>query len=211
MGHRAWIVLTCALVVSITANAQILRNSLPIRSLGGQFAGSVGLYSVNAMLHDRSERFGIGLGAGHVPHGQGGPINTFTFRGMYTPWSVDFRERWRWEPIQTGLFIAYSTGLDLEATWPSYLEKGYYWWSPNFRQHLFMRSQLSYRMKERAVQRVAVYFEMNTNDLYVYSWWPNRRSLSVYDIVFFGAGVQVYLAPLPPRSRKKAGPVPAYE
>jgi hypothetical protein len=211
MIRRACIVLTCALVISITASAQILRNSLPIRSLGGQFAGSVGLFSVNAMLHNRSERLGIGVGAGHVPHDQGGPINTFTLRGMYTPWSVGFRERWRWEPIQTGLFIAYSTGVDLEATWPSYLEKGYYWWSPNFRQHLFMRSQLSYRMKERTVQRVAAYFEINTNDLYVYSWWPNRRSLSLYDIVFFGAGVQVYLAPLPPRSRKKAGPVPAYE
>lgn len=98
--------------------------------------------------------------------------------------------------MQTGLFVAYTTGLDLQASWPSHLEKGYYWWTPNFRQHLYLRSQISFERPMGTIRRVGAYLEVNTNDLYVYSWWPNRGSISVSDIVFLGAGVQVYFAPI---------------
>lgn len=203
MSHgAASIVLFCALLLAPSAHAQLFRKSLPVRSVGGQFAGSVGLFSINAMQHTRTERIGIGFGAGHVPHDQGGPLNTFSLRFMYTPWKLEITPRWQLEPLQTGVFVAYSTGLDLTATWPSYLERGYYWWFPNFRQHLYARSQLSYKLKGGKVQRVAAYLEVNTNDLYVYSWWPNRGSIRVYDILFFGAGVQVYLRPMEPRAAR---------
>jgi hypothetical protein len=33
----------------------------------------------------------------------------------------------------------------------------------------------------------------------VYSWWPNKGSIGVGDILFFGAGVQVYFRPFAPR------------
>lgn len=200
MFQRAIIAVISVFLAPVGSHAQPFRNLLPGRSVGMQYAGSVGLFSVNAMLHSRTERIAFGLGAGHVPKSNGGPLGTYTFRFMYTPWKVDLHERWSLEPVQTGIFVAYSTGIDLTAQWPSYFEKGYYWWLPNFRQHIFMRTQLSYRPKDRKVQRIAAYFEVNTNDLYVYSWWPNRSSISVYDIVFFGAGVQVCLKPSSPRT-----------
>lgn len=201
MIRRASILLLCTLAIITSVSAQLFRNSLPGRSVGTQYAGSLGLLSVNAMRHARNERLGFGIGIGHVPHGHGGPLTTYTVRAIYTPWKLESGVRWQLEPVQAGLFVAYTSGLDLTAAWPSYLEKGYYWWTPNFRQHVFLRTQLSYRLHDRKVQRIAAYLEANTNDLYVYSWWPNRGFISVYDIVFFGAGVQVYFQPYTPRPK----------
>ena len=108
-----------------------------------------------------------------------------------------------WGPGPSRRCATRATSANLGASWPSYLEKGYYWWTPNFRQHLYLRSQLSYRAGAGFIQRIGGYFEVNANDLYVYSWWPNRGSISVYDILFFGAGVQVYFKPY--EVRRKSG------
>ncbi|TXI82396.1 MAG: hypothetical protein E6Q44_02145 [Flavobacteriales bacterium] len=187
------------LALAPLAQAQLFRGALPGRSVSAQYAGSVGLGSVAVMRHTKNERIGVGGSFGHTPRSHGGPLNTWTLRFMYTPWRVDLNETWQLEPVQTGLFVAYTTGLDLQASWPSYLEKGYYWWTPNFRQHLYLRSQVSHRFEGAFVQRIGAYFEVNTNDLYVYSWWPNKGSIGVGDILFFGAGVQVYFRPFAPR------------
>ncbi|HEY0978454.1 MAG TPA: hypothetical protein VGE21_13355 [Flavobacteriales bacterium] len=202
MGHRALLLLICAATCTVPADAQLLRRLLPTRSLGTQYAGSIGLLSVSGMRHSPNGSIAAGLSFGHVPHSHGGSLNTWAMRFMYTPWRVDLNERWMLEPLQTGIFIAYTTGLDLSSHWPSHLEKGYYWWTPNFRQHLYLRTQLSYGTRAKTVQRIAAYFEVNTNDLYVYSWWPNRGAIRVYDILFFGTGVQVYFAPLKPKPRE---------
>ena len=204
MLRRALVLLSCAALSTLHADAQFLRRVLPVRSVGTQYAGSTGLLSVGAMRHSPEGRIAAGLSFGHVPRSHGGSLNVWTLRFMYTPWRFDHGERWTLEPLQTGLFVAYTTGLDLSSHWPSHLEKGYYWWTPNFRQHPYLRSQLSYRTKAGTIQRIGAYFEVNTNDLYVYSWWPNRRSIGVNDIVFFGAGVQVHFAPLATRVRSRS-------
>lgn len=201
MVRRALLLLSCTALFTLHADAQFLRRVLPVRSIGTQYAGSIGLLSVSGMRHSPEGKIAAGLSFGHVPHSHGGSLNVWALRFMYTPWRIDQGERWTLEPLQTGLFVAYTTGLDLSSHWPSHLEKGYYWWTPNFRQHLYLRSQLSYRTKGSVIQRIGAYFEVNTNDLYVYSWWPNRSAISVYDILFFGTGVQVYLAPLTPKVR----------
>lgn len=202
MHVRQAIGILAAVLITTTTSAQLLRGPLPGRSIGAQYAGSIGLVSVSAMRHNTSEKIGVGLSFGHVPRTHGGALNTWTLRGMYTPWRIDLTDRLSWQPLQTGLFIAYTTGLDLKSSWPSYLERGYYWWSPNFRQHLYVRSQLGWRTATS--QRIAAYFEMNTNDLYVFSWWPNRKSIPVMDIVFFGVGVQYYFKPFGPKDRASA-------
>lgn len=199
--RRALHLLLALLLLCTQVEAQLFREALPGRSLSSQYAGSIGSVSLNYLRHSRNERISVGLSYGHTLRAHGGPLNTWALRFMYTPWQVDIRKRWLLEPVQTGLFVAYTTGMDLRASWPSHLEKGYYWWTPNFRQHLFLRSQLSLRTGQGFVQRIGAYFEVNTNDLYVYSWWPNRGSISVGDILFFGAGVQVQLRSLKPRDR----------
>lgn len=199
---RQSILLFVLCLAAMPAQGQLLRRTLPGRSVTAQFAGSTGMFSLGGMRHTRNERWGVGLSYGHTPEGHGGPINAYTLRLMYTPWKLPLTERWRWEPVQTGVFVSYSTGLDLSSHWPSYLGDGYYWWTNNFRQHLYLRTQLSRTFPGRSVERIGAYFEANTNDLYVYSWWPNRAAIGVYDILFFGAGVQVYFAPLKERTKQ---------
>lgn len=181
------------------ASAQLLRNTFPGRSVSAQYAGSIGLGSVGWMRHTHHERIGVGLWFGHAPRSYGGPLSTWALRFLYTPWRVDIGDRLQLEPLQVGLFIAYTAGLDLRSRWPSHLDKGYYWWFPNFRQHLHVRSQLGWRTGQDKTQRLAAYLEVNTNDLYVYSWWPNRGSIAVGDILFLGAGLQLYLKPFGPK------------
>lgn len=183
-------------------SAQLLRNTFPGSSISAQHAGSIGLASIGWMRHTHNERIGVGLWFGHTPRSHGGSLSTWALRFMYTPWKVDVGEHLLLEPIQVGVFVAYTAGLDLRTSWPSHLEKGYYWWFPNFRQHLHVRSQLGWRAGKDRSQRLAAYLEVNTNDLYVYSWWPNRKSISVGDIVFLGAGMQYYLKPFAPKPRR---------
>lgn len=190
--HRTLYLLLIATLAGAPAEAQLLRKTFPGWSLSAQYAGSIGTASLSYLQHTRNERIAVGLSYGHIWPAQGGPLDAWALRFMYTPWQVHLDERWCLEPLQTGVFVAYTSGLDLRASWPTYLEKGYYWWLPNFRQHLFLRSQLSFSPVQHRVRRVAAYFEVNTNDLYVYSWWPNRRSIALYDILFFGTGVQLY-------------------
>jgi len=40
--------------------------------------------------------------------------------------------------------------------------------------------------------RVAFYFEENTNELYIFSYFTNRKTIKVYDIIFFGTGIKLY-------------------
>lgn len=177
------------------AEAQDRVRVLPVRSFAVQYAGSIGSGSIGYMRSDTTERIGVGLSFGHVSRAQGGPLNTWSLRFLYSPWKLRVSEHGRLEPLQVGLFISYTTGFDLRASWPTHLEKGYYWWLPNFRQHPYVRSQLSFERGTGVLRRVGAYLEVNTNDLYIYSWWPNRGTITVGDILFLGAGVQVFFAP----------------
>ena len=191
--RTGFIALAIATTMTPMVQGQFLCSTFPERSLTAQYAGSIGTGSLAYTLYGRSAKWGVGLSYGRTPESAGGPLNTYALRVIFTPWDLELGSRLSLQPVRTGLFVAYTAGFDLRATWPSYLEPGYYWWTPNFRQHLYLRSQLSYRTGPRFAERIGVYFEANTNDLYVYSWWRNRRSITPYDIIFFGIGVELRL------------------
>lgn len=189
---RGCLVLWLSLSFS-AVEGQGLKNFLPVRSVTMQYAGSVGTASVGVLLCDRQERLGVGLQYGRTPRQAGGPLNSYTIRFFYDPWKVQLSEQLRWRPLQTGVFISYTSGLELTGQWPPYLERGYYWWWPNFRQHIYLRTAMDHEVRKGPFARIGIWFEVNTNDLYLYSWGANLRAITPYDILFFGAGVQLDL------------------
>lgn len=196
---RIAMILSALLAVG-DASAQLFKKTFPGRTVDLQYAGSIGSFSIGTLRHTRNDKLALGLNIGHVPRSAGGSLNIVALRFQYDPWRVRLGKDWVWHPMQLGAFISYTSGYDLRATWPEQFEKGYYWWFPNFRQHPYLRTMFGRRTHGDRVPQVSAYLEVNTNDLYIYSWFPNRGSISVGDILFLGAGMQVRLKGWAPRS-----------
>jgi hypothetical protein len=132
----------------------------------------------------------IGAVYGYTPPAFGGALHSVSLKFTYIPFHVHFLDRMSWEPIQTGLFVAQNFGKNLYLHWPEKYPKHYYWWSSSLREHVFLSTQLSCNVNYKRLSRISGYFEANTNDLYVYSYFPNRGALSLYDIICFGIGLK---------------------
>lgn len=170
-----------------------LKKTFPKSAYSAQYAGSVGVFSVGYVRLTPKEKIEIAGIYGHVPQLFGGPLNSFTLKLTYNPIKLNLSERFVLEPIQGGLFITGWFGENQDISWSSRYPHGYYWWQSNMRKHAFVSSQISYKMKKN-VDRLSLYFEVNTNDLYIYNIFPNWETISFYEIIFFGMGVKIYMA-----------------
>jgi hypothetical protein len=101
------------------------------------------------------------------------------------------------EPLQIGIFLAQNFGKNIDFKWSSKYPKGYYWWGSSFRQHIFFSTQLSRALPKGYFSKVSLYLEANTNDLYLYSYFSNRNTITLYDIFFLGIGTKFYLREKP--------------
>ena len=173
-------------------NAQIFR-SLPKTAFTAQFAGSTGLYTFGVSKVSRYNKIELGLLYGRVPKSFGGINNSLVLKFTYNPFHIAVTEKIKFEPVQTGIFINQNFSKNRSLFWTDKYSKGYYWWTRSTRFHFFLSTQVSLRIEKNHVDRLAWYFEANTNDLYLYSYLPNPRSMSLYDIFFFGTGLKLYL------------------
>jgi hypothetical protein len=158
-----------------------------------QYAGSTGFITLGFSKITTNNKFEIGLLYGKVPRSLGGVNRSLSMKFTYNPFQYDFLKRIKMEPFQTGIFISQNFGENLELNWANKYPKGYYWWSRSLRIHYFISAQISYMIEKKRFNRITYYFEANTNDLYVYSYFPNRNTISLYDIFFFGTGIKLYI------------------
>jgi len=194
---KRWIGILAIILCGQALNAQgLLKGSFKRyfskQAVTGQFAGSTGFWTVGYSRVSSRERLELGLLYGKVPRRYGGILRTITLKLTYNPFKIYLLPKLRWEPLQTGLFSAQSFGTNVGMSWPDKYPQGYYWWPRGLREHVFLGSQLSWCIKDKPVDRVSVYFEANTNDLYIYSFVSNTKALKLYDIIFFGIGAKVY-------------------
>lgn len=158
-----------------------------------QYAGSTGFLTLGFSKVTSKNKIEIGFLYGMVPRSLGGLNQSLTLKGTYNPLHLDILKRIKIEPIQTGVFICQNFGETLGLQWGNKYPKGYYWWPRSTRIHFFVSSQVSYKIEKKHFDRIAYYFEANTNDLYLYSYFPNRNTMSLYDIFFFGTGIKLYI------------------
>ncbi len=158
-----------------------------------QYAGSVGFLSVGYFKQTANDKFGIGLVYGNTPKSMGGPLGSLSLKLRYNPFQVKLYKNIYLEPLQAGIFLTQNFGKNLDLKWSSNYSKGYYWWGSSFRQHIFVSSQISILKEQGCFNKISFYWEANTNDLYLYSYFPNCDVLSLYDIIYFGIGVKFYI------------------
>lgn len=184
-------ILIVLLIVNNTVNAQdtIKRKWI----LTTQYAGSTGLASGGLSVGSRKNKLELGFLFGFVPERYGGPIQTFSLKFVYNPFRLHLSDRFCWEPLQTGVFITQYSGDNFSLRWEDKYPKGYYWWPKSTRQHIFLATQTSWLLRKKHADRVSLFLEANTNDLYLYSYLPNVRSIKFYEIIFLGTGVKLYL------------------
>lgn len=169
-----------------------LKRTFTKSSLCVQYAGSIGLYSIGGAAVTDRDKLELGLMFGDLPYAFGGPVKTFTFKLRYNPFRIRLYKSLVFEPVQTGFFLTQNFADNLDVLWGSKYPKGYYWWPRSLRSHVFLSAQLSYEINNKPIDRIAISFETNTNDLYLYSYFSNTKALSLYDIIFFGISVRVY-------------------
>ncbi len=179
------------LVLGICCEAQ--RHPLfPKSMVVAQFAGSTGLVSAGFSKVTARDNIELGLLYGYLPKAYGGNNHSLSLKFAWNPWQFRAFNRLSIEPVQLGAFICQNFNKDLEFAWGNNYPKNYYWWPRATRFHPTLSTQLAYVFDSKRVDRLAYYFEANTNDLYIASWYPNRKALSLYDIIFFGMGLKLY-------------------
>ena len=178
------------LYMSHAMSAQNLRKNT---SYGIQYAGSVGFISMGYYKHSAKDKISIGLVYGFTPKKFGGPLGSLSLKVRYDPFHLKVHRNISIQPIQIGFFLAQNFGKNIDFKWGSNYPKGYYWWGSSFRQHAFISTQVSFTLPKGYFSKASFYLEANTNDLYLYSYFSNRNTITLYDIFFFGIGSRFYL------------------
>lgn len=170
------------------------RKWFPQTAITGQYAGSIGMYSIGYSKITPNKKIELGLLYGKIPKFAGTEHRTLSLKFTYNPIHYNINTRFTFEPIQMGVFLCQNFGENSSLFWGKQYPKGYYWWSKSLRIHGFVSTQLSYKMIEsKSFDRISLYLEANTNDLYLYSYLPNTRTMDWHDIFFLGAGIKVYV------------------
>jgi hypothetical protein len=157
-----------------------------------QYAGSTGFMTFGINKITTNQKIEIGLQAGVIPSFIGNSQRSIVAKFLYAPFKIN-RKSILFQPITSGLFFARHYGESHGNSWSSKYPKGYYWWNRSLRSHIFIGTQLSINTKSNFISRISIYFEANTNDLYLYSYFPNIKSIKLYDIIFFGTGLKLYI------------------
>lgn len=168
-----------------------LQKAFPHQGVSLQFAGSVGFLSVGYFHRTPKDKLELAAIYGYTPKVFGGPLHSTSLKLSFSPFHLKVGEHFSLEPIQVGAFVAKNFGKNLYLLWPEKYPKHYYWWSNSIREHAFASIQATYHLKDKSIKDISAYFEANTNDLYVYSYFPNTETMSFYDIVFFGVGAKM--------------------
>ena|SRR5687768_17228978 len=155
-----------------------------------QHAGSIGFASVG-IGYQISKRSLLSVHYGYVPEIRGGELNIVAAKFLLNTWSLEISDRVQLNPLRFGLMTSYHFGREFRSRWPTHrYPDGYYWWKTSLRAHLLTETSLTVQLRRHAFHSLTGYIELNTNELYLISYFQNHRSLSLADIIKVGYGVR---------------------
>ena len=194
MKRRIATGLICIFVSLLPARAQNrLKELIPYTTLNAQYAGSTGLVSVGIAKTSEKQLLELGLMYGYTPAFGGDANHSLFLKLSASPSRLAIAPKLYWQPIQIGVFLCQNFGKNLGLTWDQQYPKDYYWWNRSRRTHVFFGTQLTLDSGPGRIDKVALYMEANTNDLYISSYFPNRRTMKIRDIFFLGVGCKLLI------------------
>jgi len=165
-----------------------------------QTGGGIGMITAGAGYSPGSHphRFDTDVLVGYVPARYTGhrAFAIFTVKATYSPFSVRLAERWRLLPLSVGGLVNYTPAAQINRnSADKYGYRGYYWWTPTLRAGAFLGSRVALGLPRATggKREVSLYYELGTNDLYVVSYLPNHKGLSLGQILTLGVGAKVDL------------------
>jgi len=183
------------LALSTTASAQRFRFLVPDGAVI-QHAGSIGYFS-GGIEYDlfKNKRGSLDLLFGILPESKGGAFTTVTTKFAYRPFEIKAAPWLVIHPINPGLFLCYTVDkdFDLIRDRDQYI-KGYYYLSEALRTHVALSSEFKLNtaalVKGKTVKSVTIYYEINTNDMYLVNYFQNTKAMSLPDIFKAGIGIR---------------------
>jgi hypothetical protein len=191
--RAAYIFIIFIFITDFCLAQSFIKKKFPGTSVDLQFAGSVGLFSAGLSKISAREKVEVGFSLGHLPRNLGGSVQTINLKFCLNPLNYSLSQKSTIQPIQVGVFLSQSFGEKLSFGWSLKYPKGYYWWNSSLRYHLFFSTRFTYALNKSMIKKITCYFEANTNDLYIYSYVPNTKTIRIYDIFFLGIGTKLHL------------------
>jgi hypothetical protein len=156
-----------------------------------QHAGSIGFMSAGAGYTILKKKATISIHYGNVPKKFGGPLHIAAIKFQWKPFNIHLGN-FSFQPVNPGVFASYHFGDEYFLLLPrNKYPKLYYWWSSGLRIHPTLSHALEYNFPQEPIKSAGIYFEWNTNDLYIASYFENRKVLKPGDIIKLGIGCMV--------------------
>ncbi len=159
----------------------------------GQYGGSSGKQSLGIGLESNSQRFALDARVGRTPHSDVPTIISPSLRFLWIPFHIKVGERYQFKPVAIGAMISGHFYPGSELTWAGDYESGYYWWSRNLRIHPVYQVAVQRQFHNSILfSKMSMFFEANSNDLYIASYYSNSTELLLTDIIKMGVGVRFH-------------------
>jgi hypothetical protein len=159
-----------------------------------QYAGDIGMVSAGlGWDYGKRDRWETVFLVGYLPkfHAEQNDI-TFTLKENFIPWSIDCHHGLTVQPAAFTLFVNSVADDEFWTEEPDRYPSGYYGFSSRIRFSLGLGGRVSLDIpeaKRHRADRISLYYELSTCDLYIVSAVPNDR-LNFGDILRLGLGVQ---------------------
>jgi len=156
--------------------------------LSAEFAGGFGLASAGILYGKKNAELGITVG--YVPRAYGN-IWTTNLLCSYTIIPVRLNKHAELHLLKAGAFVNFNHGKNIYLRWPEYYPRNYYWWNSSMRIGPFIDTELKLKPAKGDLS-YTLFFQCLTNDLYLYTYFPNTRFIKLTDIIYFGAGIKIH-------------------
>ena len=169
-----------------------------------QNAGNMGVLSMGiGWSYGKNRKWETDLLFGIIPrHDSSRAKFTTTLKGNYIPWRIDLTPNkaasaahWKIEPLTVSLYLNTVYGHEFWKSQPSrYPDKYYEFMSTKFRLNAAFGQRIMLKIpdnKRKIHNRIALFYEVSTCDLYVRSLFQGQ-DVSVGDIIGLSIGLKFY-------------------
>ena len=159
-----------------------------------QYAGGIGLVSAGVgWMYGPRKVWETDFLIGFVPsYNTGGTKVTLTLKQTYAPFNVQINKLFSYQPLACGLYLNSIFGEEFWTSEPKRYPEHYYGFSTGIRAGINLGQRIKLNippMRRRWCREIIFYYEANTCDLYLVSFFKNK-DVSFWDILNFSFGLK---------------------
>lgn len=159
-----------------------------------QYAGSIGFASAGVeWQYGKRKQWRTTLLAGYIPKRHSSRAKAaMTIKQTYSPWQTRVTESTVIRPLNCGIFFNTIYSHKFWTKEPDKYPEGYYQISTRVRPHIFAGQEITFKPKRRmAIKSVTLYYELNSCDIYLCSYFTNMKYLRAKDVIALGIGTKI--------------------